>query len=300
MRTLVAVEIRRLVSRRLAVILAGAAFLGILIAGVTTFAKSHTTDAAVLEGARRAAVEQCLQGQLGPSPEELGPAGVEKFQEICATTDFVGDPRFHLAQLTEIFKGVSAAVTILALLIAASFIGAEWHHRTLTTTLTWEPRRGRVLVAKGIAAAVVAFLGALAFFSILGLALTPAGVFRGTTTGIDAAWFGSVAGTALRASSLASLAALLGLSIATLGRNTAAALGFGFAYLAVLERMLGALRPRWQPWLFGDLAAIFVGAQRHEEVFAGRSVAEAGVILSVYVLAVFAGAAAIFRRRDVA
>src|SRR6266540_1619543 len=52
-----------------------------------------------------------------------------------------------------------------------------------------------------------------------------------------------------RGTALTMLAAALGFSIATLGRNTAAALGAGFAYIIVFENVLGGFLERWRRWL---------------------------------------------------
>lgn len=299
MRTLIAVEMRRFVARRLVRFLAALAVLGIVIGGSVTFAKSHRADGRALDEVRRVAVADCLAGRIGPPPEEVAGDPFFRREEFCAQESFVGDPRFHLVELIEIAKGVSAPLIIISLLVAASFFGAEWHHRTITTTLTWEPRRTRVLLAKAIAGAAVTFLGALALLTLLGLVLTPAGVVRGTTDGIGGAWFRELAGTILRASTMAALASGIGLALASIGRHTAAALGVGFFYFAVLERMIAGLRPKWQPWLVGDLAALFVGGGRQDLPFGSRSVAEAGVILSVYSVVLLAVATALFRRRDV-
>ncbi len=50
------------------------------------------------------------------------------------------------------------------------------------------------------------------------------------------------------------LVGLLGFGGANLLRNTAAALGVGFVYFAVVENALRVLRPRWQEWLITDNA----------------------------------------------
>ena len=47
----------------------------------------------------------------------------------------------------------------------------------------------------------------------------------------------------LRGAALASVFAAIGFSIASVARNTGAALGVGFFYLLVLEQFMAALRP---------------------------------------------------------
>ena len=53
----------------------------------------------------------------------------------------------------------------------------------------------------------------------------------------------SLAGTVGRGVALATISAGIGFAIATIGRNTAAALGAGFAYVIVLENILGTPPP---------------------------------------------------------
>ena len=65
------------------------------------------------------------------------------------------DSRAHLVDIADILLGISVLIMILMWLVGASFIGAEWRHGTITTLLTWEPRRIRLMVAK--VAAVVLF-----------------------------------------------------------------------------------------------------------------------------------------------
>jgi ABC-type transport system involved in multi-copper enzyme maturation permease subunit len=50
------------------------------------------------------------------------------------------------------------------------------------------------------------------------------------------------------------LVGLLGFGVANLLRNTAAAFGFGFVYFAIVENVVRALRPHWQPYLLTDNA----------------------------------------------
>lgn len=118
-------------------------------------------------------------------------------------------------------------------MLGASLIGAEWPSRSIATLLTWEPRRVRVAVAKILATVVVVFVGSVLLQAIFALALLPAAVFRGTTAGADATWLQGVVGIGSRVAAAASLAPVMGASIALLGRSTAAALGAGFVYALI-------------------------------------------------------------------
>jgi hypothetical protein len=96
---------------------------------------------------------------------------------------------------------------------------------------------------------------------LLGAALLPAGLLRGTTDGIDPDWLRSLSGVGLRVAAVSVVGATMGASIATIGRNTAAALGIAFGYLAIVENAIRGLRPNWTPWLLGDNIIVVITNQ---------------------------------------
>ena len=87
----------------------------------------------------------------------------------------------QLRDLPEILQGISTFVILLGALLGASLGGADWTSDTITTLLTWEPRRIKVLLTR--AAVVILF----AFVITVGLQAIFAAVFwlgastRGTT-----------------------------------------------------------------------------------------------------------------------
>jgi ABC-type transport system involved in multi-copper enzyme maturation permease subunit len=228
--------------------------------------------------------------------------GEPGFDRRATCEELVGvstqDPRFHLARLPDIFLGTSVPAIILAWVLAASFLGAEWHSGNMTTWLTWEPRRTRVLVAKAVAAMATAFGLVVALQLLLGVALLPAAIFRGSLSGVDSSWAVEVAGALARGAAAAALMALLGLSLASLGRNTAAALGAGFVYLAVVENLVRGLRPQWMPWLLTENTARFVVAGP-AGLSIGRTPIESALVVAAYAAALFLAALVAFRTRDV-
>ncbi|MGQ0831982.1 MAG: hypothetical protein ACT4OV_09925 [Microthrixaceae bacterium] len=187
-----------------------------------------------------------------------------------------------------------------AVVAGASMIGAEWRAGTFVTLLTWEPARVRVAAAKLIACGVVAATIALALQAIFCAAFLPTALGPGTTAGVDAAWFRGLVGAMVRSSSLIGLAAVLMASVAMVGRNTAAALGVAFGYLIILENLLRAWKPWMSRFLLGENGAIFAtGADLHTEGFT-RSPLAAGLTLTGYVGAIGLVAVASFWRRDLA
>lgn len=210
------------------------------------------------------------------------------------------DSPFQYTDLTDWLEGSGGFAIVIAWVIGASFIGAEWQKGTITTLLTWEPRRARVIAAKVVACALVVAGISLALQAFLALVLLPAGL-DGTMEGTDSEWFREAVGIWLRAGAGAAIFGALACAIAEVGRSTAAALGAGFAYFSIAEAFIRAWRPRWVPWLLGDNIVVFItGAGEDAAVeLAGHSTLEAGVILLVYAGIAFGGAMVLFRSRDV-
>jgi hypothetical protein len=171
----------------------------------------------------------------------------------------------------------------------------------LATTLTWEGRRVRVAGLKILACVIVAFTGCLAWQVLTGVAVTPAALLAGSTSGADVTWLRGIGGTALRVATLSSIAAGAGAGIAIIVRNTAAALGTVFAYLFLLENnVLWSYFKGARQWLLLGNTLVFLDghAQAGGDV-PGRSVVEAGVLLVAYTALICVVAVALFRRRDV-
>jgi ABC-type transport system involved in multi-copper enzyme maturation permease subunit len=299
---LLAVEWRRVLARRLVRVSAALAVLAVLAAGAIAFLVSRDTDAASLaqaQAARQVEVQRCVSGQLEGVPAEV-PA--DHRAEFCEQGFIpqVPDRRFHYEHLSEILVGTSGFAIILGWLLGASLVGAEWHANTMATLLTWEPRRVRVLVAKLVAAGTLVFALTVGLQLLLGAALLPAGLLRGTTQAIDAGWLRSLSGVGLRVAAVSVVGATMGASIATIGRNTAAALGIAFGYLAIVENAIRGLRPNWTPWLLGDNSVVVITNQPQNFPLLGRSTLAAATLVVCYTLALLAVALLSFRRRDIA
>lgn len=294
-------ELRRFLARRLVRWLVVLGVLSIAIAGVVVAATHHRLSAAEQQqqiiAPQRAQLRACLDGQFGPPPP--GETLEEFCREVAGHLEFfVLDPRFHLESLPNVFRGTEAALVVLAFLLAASFVGLEWHAGTMAVLLTWEPRRWRVFGAKTAAALSIAFVGTILLLVALGLVLLPAAILRGTTEGVDAAWVRETAGVLLRAGLLSAVGAAAGYAVASAARNTAAALGVGFGYMVVVESLLGALRPAWREWMVvPNSVALLVGNDSVTDLH--RTAVEAGILLSVYAAVALVAAGVVFARRDV-
>jgi ABC-2 type transport system permease protein len=300
MSPILASEFRRLLSRRLGLVIVILAVLAIVIAGIVVFVRSRDEGRMAVvtrDPALSRVLEDCEQGQFGIPPDVVEEEG--GITEACLSAMGVSSPRFELAELDSVLIGTTVPLIFIAWLMGATFVGADWQKGTMTTVLTWESRRIRLLLAKVIACVVVVFAGYLLLQVILSLALLPAAVLRGSTSGVDGDWFSSTAAILMRGGLVATIASVLGMSIAMIGRNTGAALGAGFAYIAIIEAMVRELKPNWIPYLFGDNSAVFITAQPQEIPQVGHTTAEAAAVLIAYAVILSALAAGSFRVRDV-
>jgi hypothetical protein len=128
-------------------------------------------------------------------------------------------------------------------------------------------------------------------------ACTPSSATRGATEGTDASLVRSLVALDVRVVALSMFGAVLGLALATVTRNTGAALGISFVYLAIVEGLIRGLRPGWTAWLLGDNGSIFLIGRDNPEL--ARSVWSATLVLVVWSAAFVSVATATFLARDV-
>jgi ABC-2 type transport system permease protein len=306
---LMVAELQRIAARRLVRVTVVVALVGIALGGLAAFAFSgslseegyqrRVEEASAREVALNDQIEACLREHgVGPGDEvsddvaeqcfpEEGPAGVD-------------DPRFHRKRLEGVLHGVTGTLAIIGWALGASLVGAEFASRSMTTLLTWETRRGRVFVAKAVAAIVTMALFALAVLVLVALAMWPALALHGAPLQPDDPALTSLAGDIARGAALTALASGIGFAIATIGRNTAIALGVGFGYIVILENILGSSLERWRQWLVLGNAIVLVSGNDEGGDIPGRTVVGAAVFLTVVTIALLAVAAGTFRTRDLA
>jgi ABC-2 type transport system permease protein len=294
---LLRVELRRMLSRRM-VWLVMIATVGLLVfSGVMAFiqaGKDARNYEPLNEATLQGEIDRCAREDFGP---DTGVPLAERRAECKAMLG--GDPRFHYTDLKDVLLGSSPPFLIIAFLFGASFIGAEWHYGTITTTLTWDPRRIRVLAVKALVAAAFAVVVFVFLQVFLAAVLYPAAAVHGVTTGVDAAWIREATGIVLRGALLAAICSTIGLAIASVGRNTTAALGVMFVYFVAFEQIVRALRPGWVEWLFVENAGLLLSGESTSFPPLDRSVIGAGALLTIYGLALLAFGLVWFRRRDV-
>ena len=303
MRRLVAVEVRRLASRRLFRWSLVVAFAAILAAPLLT-------PFAFGEQARikhDADIERCVQGSepkvrdgvTMPTISPDVPAQSER-ERLCRQVTPELDPLFHLRQLEQVLRTTAALVVIVGFLVGASSVGADWQAGLMPTVLTWESRRWRVVAARLIALVAVLLVVAVAWQTLLGLSLLPYAALRHTADGTGGEWLGMITGLGARVALVAAAAGAVGFALALVGRGSAIALGSGLGYVFVFENVVGSQFKPMRPWLLLWNAVVFAkGTFEAGGDVPGRSVLAAASLLAVYLATILSVAAVLFERRDV-
>jgi hypothetical protein len=304
---LVRAEMRRLLARRLVRVTVAFCILAVVVGGVLAFTTSRALPSATYARRLHAATlarhaqneraRQCL-AEHGVSANSEIPDSVGR---ICIPDKqiTVHDPRFDAYRMKGILQGSTGVLAIVGWALGASVVGAEFASRSMTTMLTWETRRLRLMAAKAATVLASAFVLAAALLTLVGIAMLPAILAHGAPAHAGDPSFATYAGIVWRGSLLAAMATAMGFGIAAIGRNTAAALGVGFAYIIVLENIVGSSLRNWRRWLLLGNAIAFISGQNGGDI-PGRSVVGAGVFLGAVALALLIGAAATFRVRDIA
>ena len=295
-------EVRRATSRRLVRAFALLSIVGALAIGVIDFTQTSTADGAAIaakvhvqheaEAQARRDLLQCLYQR---SSHGQDPGRVDCQDRIVPG---VHDPRVYREDVQNLLRGVGAILALVAWVIGASLMGAEQQSRSITTTLTFAPRRTQVFVAKAATVLVVVGAWAMATLAAVLAALLPAAILHagpalGQPGNLD------IAAVMLRGGALCLITAMMGFSLASIGRNTAAALGVGFGYIIVVENILASSITGWRRWLLLGNVIVFVSGKASEEV-TGRGPGGAAVFLVAVAGVLLAGSAALFRTRDVA
>jgi ABC-type transport system involved in multi-copper enzyme maturation permease subunit len=194
--------------------------------------------------------ERCLDGELIPL-EQTGFPTLEEFCAVSVTEDRFETGGLKFSDLDQLLANTASLVIMLGALLGATLGGADWSAGTMTTLLTWEPRRIRVLAARGLVIAGIVL--ALAVFAQvwLGLAVAGAVALKGTFALTPSGFVADLAVDVLRVAGVATLFAALGLSFATIGRSTVGAVSTFLGYLIVVEGFLAA-------WVWG-VAKIALG-----------------------------------------
>ena len=231
-------------------------------------------DASVAE--QRMFREQCLeQVPEGESAENFCGSEDQEFQP--SVSDFIDQPPFLLADgLPEGSVAIGVMTAVLAFLIGATYVGAEWSTRSMVALLFWEPRRLKVMGVKlavtTVAAAVLAVLAQAVWWGTAEIMAAT----RGSRENLPDRFWPDLLGQQARIVLFVVMAALLGFGIANLIRNTGASLGVGFVYFVIVENAVRGFKPAWQEWLLVENASALMLAGGHTIFLYDESVDEQG------------------------
>jgi ABC-2 type transport system permease protein len=263
---LFAVEARRVLARRITKVLLLVGLAAIVLVGILVFVNTSDTVTATTD---------------------------DRF----VATDLVKDSEGDVG----IVAGVAPFAILFVLLLSASLVGAEWRAGTIGVLLTWEPRRGRVLLTKAAAAALAGAVLVLVLELLLIGALWPSAVLHGTTAGTDAEFWRGLGGALLRTGFAGGVVALIGFSFASVGRNTATALGGVVVYFVIIENVIRTFASGWARWFFSDnLFVVILGGAEDADTDFSTTVTSSALLLAGYAAAFLLIALAWFRARDVA
>ena len=269
------VELRRFRARRaIALTLLVAVAAVVLLAGATVWSTRSATEAEVAAAGaqleveradRREDLERCRDRASGESDA----SAADRCQELDPQLEWFL-PREPL-DLTGEQRGAGLAMALLlagaAVVVGATFAGADWHARSLSTQLLFEPRRLRLWAAKAAAVALGLTLVTLVVTAAFWGALLLVARSRGLTVATDTLQAISLHGA--RTVALAVAAGLGAFALTMALRSTMATLAILFAYVAAGEALLASLSlqeaGRWslannlQAWLL-DGVEIFDAA----------------------------------------
>lgn len=266
---LVRVEMRRALHRRAIRVLIGLGVLGCGLAGVVSWFGSRG----------KTLVELRID-------DEGHPAVMTDWWIADSSEGFLALAMFFLL-LGGFFGGATVA-------------GGEWRAGTVTTLLTWEPRRLRLHGARSAAAAMLAFAISFALQVLFLASFLPSVFVHGTTDGVDGSFWAGLVVAMARTSALTAGSAVLAIALATAARNTAFAVITVFAWMAVVETLVRALRPSLAPWLWAEnLGTVMTWSQLPDTGFTRAPLTALATLLS-YCAVVVVAAAISFQRRDIA
>jgi hypothetical protein len=263
------VEMHRALRRRLVWVLVALAVVGCALAGTIAFFDSRDLDVQLVR----------LQG-------DTHPAVMEDWWVPGS-----GDGILSIAAL---------ALTLGGLVGGASVVGAEWKAGTVTTVLTWEPRRGRLHSARTGSAALLAFVIACGLQALFLASFLPAVLVHGTTSGTGASWWLDLAAAIVRIAAITACSAVVGTALASIGRSTAFAIVVAWIWLAVGEGILRGLKPGWSRLLLGDSVTTVLTWSPPDVEHAVFGPVTALLVSMSYVVVLVAAGTVSFSRRDVA
>ncbi|MCW2811132.1 MAG: transporter permease [Friedmanniella sp.] len=321
MRNLVRAELNRLRSRRLTLVMAVVALLGVALFQLAVNDALQPPSPADVASAQ-AAYERDLEAyNSDPGAKQAEQdclntgAGAQECQFKPQPDNYL-PPQGTLVEMGRTSVDLATFVAgLAAFLMGASFVGAEFGSGSLSNWLTVVPRRGQVLVSKLVALALGSgLLGTACLAVAVAVPALLASGYDLPQTGLRA-----LAGSGGRGVAMVVGLALAGFAIALATRHTAAAIGVLVAYglvnigLNILYFLVPGLQKLKSFAPENTLLAFVNGAHTYDSLFPGPtsdsegqvvshtiSLADGGLYWLVVLAALLTGAWLLFRRRDLA
>jgi ABC-type transport system involved in multi-copper enzyme maturation permease subunit len=197
--------------------------------------------------------------------------------------------------------GVIIVLAGLAMLIGATFVGADWASGSMSNQLLFESRRLRVYTGKAAAVLIVGLLVSFAVLALWWAVLGQVASHRDIPT--SAATWAEIRGSVWRGALLSGLAGVGGYALTMLFRSTVATLGVLFGTVVGTSILISSLpvqnAERWLPsnnigaWVLDGIDFYGRDGQQHLDKWDG----------ALYLLVLLAAALLLsawsFRRRDV-
>jgi ABC-2 type transport system permease protein len=298
-------ELLRATSRRLLRFLLIAALAGTAVAMVIATVNSRQPTAEDAQRAERMyqrELQRCLDGDYGIPPGQLEDMGYPDLEAFCDDNVrpefFTSVQGLRLSGLSEVLQGTAPILVMLAIVLGASLVGADWSAGSMATLLTWEPRRVRVFLVRALVVSIVVLLAALlleaAFVGMWRLGVALRGTADSTT------WFSDAVDVVVRTGVVAVIFGLFAYAGAALTRSTAGGVFILLGELVLIEGVLRGLRPSIERWTLIANATAYVSDQG----YGGDGTAPTTPTAALVTLVVYAGLAllvalAFTQRRDV-
>ena len=286
---LLGAELRRFFSRR---VMVGAFAFGIAL---STMVLVLITARSNVRSARQTSVQFVCPPGVTADPS----SGVSQCAPHPFFTTVSHDHRLKVHEnLSDTIAGSGVAMVMVAFVIGASFIGAEFAVGSLGSQLIFEPRRVRLVVTKAIAVGIGLATLSLALLLYIAVLQLGGSALRGIVSGLDGPWLAARAGDALRVSAAVALAGMTAFAVTVVARRTVAAVAglLVFGYVSAIFGSLG----HWR-WVTRDNptnALIALVVDNHRGGTNLLTVRSGGVAACLWVIGLTAVAAAVFAKRE--
>ncbi len=303
-------EILRLRSRRFVALLLAIGFAIVLVVSIAQFfihARPSSADLAQAQVQADQSYQQCVTSNPDIPVDQRDQACRQPPQDFLSSSPFVAAD-----EMPGIATALGAGIAALLFLVGTTSGGADWSAKTMPALLFWESRRTRVLLTKlGVVAGLAVVAGVLTqvLWTAIAAVLTST---RGTWLGKPPDFWSQLVWLDLRLVLVAVLAAAAGYALASIIRNTGAALGVTFVYLVVVENVVRFFFRSLTPYLVAENLGGLVNpggviVTTGQQFVPGQGIRmgevhlsnlRSGLTLGLAVLVLVTLATYLFRRRD--